>query len=146
VNNLSKADFLAERLVSLAFAIIGAVVAFYGWSYGIGELNNIGPGAFPLGLGLLLIAFSLPNIVSPQEVLQTFNIKPVICILLGVAAWGLLIDFGLLLATLTMIAIVGLSYDTWRPTFLIPLALSLTAGGYVIFVLGFNLPITLFGG
>lgn len=139
-------EHLAEKLFAAGIFVLGAGVGIHGWQYGLGQLNDIGPGAFPLALGILLMALSARAVATAAVTVGGSRRTPVFCVVAGIAAWGLLIErAGLLVATLALIFICGLANERFRPLPLLGLALALTAAGYVVFVLGFNLPLTLLG-
>lgn len=79
---------------------IGAVTAAYSaLSFELGELSNIGPGAFPVGLGVLLLVFGGSLVVQGlYEERSHFDLKlgNVVFILLAVLSFALLIaPFGI---------------------------------------------------
>lgn len=137
----------AHRVFAAALFIVGAVTCYYGWRYGLGHLNDVGPGAFPFGLGILFMVFSALAGIEEGDASVRVRIAPVIVVPIAIAAWAMLIErTGLLVATIALIGLGGLASSRFRPIFLLLLALALTAAGYIIFVLGFNLPLMLFRG
>jgi hypothetical protein len=138
---------IADRLFAAALFILGAIVSFFGWQYGVGQINNIGPGAFPLGLGIILMALALPAAFASGQRDVPVRLAPAMLVPIGIIAWALLIDWaGLLIATSALIGICGMANEKLRPLFLVGLALALTAVGYIVFILGFKLPLALVGG
>lgn len=137
----------AHRLFAGLLFLLGGVVAYYGWQYGLGQLNDIGPGAFPLGLGILLMALALLSGRRQETTVESRRVAPIVAIPLGIAAWALLVDrIGLLVATLVLIALCGLAEIRPRPLRLGVLAITLALVGYLVFVEGFRLPLTLWAG
>ncbi|WP_346893817.1 tripartite tricarboxylate transporter TctB family protein [uncultured Roseibium sp.] len=137
----------ADLVFSYALLILGAAVTVTGWQYGLGYLNDIGPGAFPVGLGVLLMILALLSLREASGSPQTQSIAPVLFIPLGVIAWALLIDTaGLLVATFALIALYIFGEPRLKPLGGAVLALSLTAAGYVVFVLGLKLSLHVFWG
>ena len=57
----------AQRAFALALFLLGLIAAIYGWRYGLGQLNDIGPGAFPMGLGVTLMALSAIAFLSSKR-------------------------------------------------------------------------------
>ncbi|MBE0529450.1 MAG: tripartite tricarboxylate transporter TctB family protein [Rhodospirillales bacterium] len=137
----------AELVFSYALLILGAIVTLTGWHYGLGYLNDIGPGAFPVGLGVLLMVLALMSLREASGSGEAHRIAPVLFIPLGIIAWGLLIDTaGLLAATIALIALYVFGEPRLKPFGGAVLALSLTAAGYVLFVLGLKLSLHIFWG
>lgn len=135
----------ADLIFSYALLILGAVVTLAGGHYGLGSLNNIGPGAFPVGLGVLLMVLALLSLREASGLRETHRIAPVLFVPLGIVAWGLLIDTaGLLVATIALIALYFFGEPRLKPFGGAVLALSLTAAGYVVFVLGLKLSLHVF--
>ncbi|WP_316979418.1 tripartite tricarboxylate transporter TctB family protein [Shumkonia mesophila] len=138
----------ADLVFSCALLILGAVVTLAGWHYGLGyHLNDIGPGVFPVGLGVLLMVLALMSLREASGSREAHRIAPVLFIPLGIIAWGLLINTaGLLAATIALIALYVFGEPRLKPFGGAVLALSLTAAGYVLFVLGLKLSLHVFWG
>lgn len=136
-----------EFVFSLFLLLLGLAVAIAGWSYGLGELNDIGPGAFPLGLGILLMGFALMTLKDALPSRTLHRVAPVLFIPLGIVVWALLIDLaGLLAATGALIGLYLLAEPRLRPLAAIALTLCLTVIGYLVFILGLKLPLHIIGG
>jgi len=140
-------DFVAGTL----FAAIGIVFAVGATRYPVGTSGRMGPGYFPLILGLLLAGLGsvvmIKALISRSDGEDTpgaWPWKPIVCIL------GANILFGILIGGLPSIglppmgliaAIVGVTFVAsaagqgfkWGKVTL--LALALTAGSYLIFIL-----------
>ena len=137
----------ADNVFSYALLILGAVVTLAGWHYGLGHLNDIGPGAFPVGLGALLMILALMSLREASGSAEAYHIAPVLFIPLGIITWGLLVNTaGLLAATVALIAFYFFGEPRLKPFGGAVLALSLTAAGYVLFVLGLKLSLHIFWG
>lgn len=139
------------RGAELCFGIflfgIGLIAALYGWGYGLGQMNDIGPGAFPLGLGIvmmILAALSMREAGAEGPVMR--RLTPAFFYLPGVIIWSLLIEgAGLLIATLALISIVSFAEDKLDLKRAVLLGLILTGIGYLVFILGFGLTFDLIG-
>jgi hypothetical protein len=59
-----KRDYYAGALISL----IGAFLALNGWTYQIGTLTRMGPGMFPVSLGVILIFLGVLIAANAGEV------------------------------------------------------------------------------
>src|SRR4051794_27096229 len=97
-------------LMFLGFALVAIVTARH---YAMGSGGKMGPGYFPMllgialaGLGVLLVGRSLVLEGPPVTRLQG---RPILMIVLGVALFGLMIPYlGLVIALATVTAGVGL--------------------------------------
>lgn len=146
-----KADLAAGLLV----ALLGAAVAIYAaTSYDLGTLRRMGPGMFPMGLGILMGALGLilalgtarrtqaPLALARERI--TVEFRSAALATAGVIAFGLLIrPAGLILAVLAVVAIPAFADRKNRPLPIIALALSMTALAVAIFPWLLGLPIPL---
>jgi hypothetical protein len=123
-----------ERLGGGLIILLGTGAAVEGSSYPLGTLSQMGPGFFPLALGILLalcglaILLQAGNAVSPdaQEMLAP-EWRGWICILLGLVSFILLARHGgLLVATfvLVFIAALGDRQSTLRDAFAVAIAIA----------------------
>ena len=138
----------AQRAFALALFLLGLIAAIYGWDYGLGRINEIGPGAFPLGLGLIMMILAGIAFVTAaaEDTAAKRRLKSMMLIPAGVAAWALLIEGGgLLIANAALVAFMFLSEDDLKIRSGVLLTIFLTVGGYVVLVLGFHLPLHIVG-
>jgi hypothetical protein len=74
------------------------------------------------------------------------RLRPLVFVSLGIFAWALaLIPFGLVPATAALIAISALATRPFRPVSTAALCVALSAAGYLVFIWGLGMPLTLFG-
>lgn len=143
--------FTIGRLPELVFGAVlflaGLICAIYGWQYGLGQLNNIGPGAFPLGLGIIMMVLAiLASVEAGREAPVLRMLAPMIFYLPGIILWALLIEgAGLIVATLALIILCSLAEKDLSFTRAIILGLILSLIGYVVFILSFGLTFNLVG-
>lgn len=146
-----KADLAAGLLV----ALLGAAVAFYAASsYDLGTLRRMGPGMFPMGLGVLMGALGLilalgaarrsraPLALARDRIGVEFRSAALATA--GVVAFGLLIrPAGLVLAVLAVVIIPAFADRKNRPLPIIVLAVSLAVLAVAIFhwLLGLPMPL-----
>ncbi|MGR3599081.1 MAG: tripartite tricarboxylate transporter TctB family protein [Heliomarina sp.] len=137
----------AELIFGVFLFVLGLIAAIYGWRYGLGQLNDIGPGAFPLGLGIammILAALAMKEAGADGPVSR--RLTPAFFYLPGIIIWSLLIEgAGLLIATLALIVMCSFAEDELDLKRSILLGLILTAIGYLVFILGFGLTFNLIG-
>ncbi|MWB79140.1 hypothetical protein GLS40_13955 [Pseudooceanicola sp. 216_PA32_1] len=126
---------------------IGLIAAIYGLRYGLGQLNDIGPGAFPLGLGIammILSALAMKEAGADDPVSR--RLTPAFFYLPGIIIWSLLIEgAGLVIATLALIVMCSFAEDELDLKRALLLGLILAAVGYVVFILSFGLTFNLIG-
>jgi hypothetical protein len=132
-------------LMFCGFAVVGILAAR---GYSLGAAGRMGPGYFPLLLGLVLAALGViliaRSVVLDGEPLPRFHVVPLAMIALAVCLFGVLIEpFGLVaaLAVLTMLS-------AWAgPQFHLMEAIALTAAlivfsiGVFVYALGLSLSI-----
>jgi len=128
----------------LGFALV-ATVAARGYSMGSG--GKMGPGYFPMllgialaGLGALLVGRSL---VIEGARLTRLQVRPTLMIVLGVILFGLMIPYlGLVIALATVTAVSAFASRESRPLEVAALAAVLAAFSVGIFVYALRLPLT----
>ena len=142
----SQKDFYS----GLMFAVVGAAFALGATNYSIGTAARMGPGYFPLVLGILLALLGV-GIAFKATVVQTedgdpvgrWGWRPLFFVLMGNFVFGLLLAglpslgvpaMGLIVAIygLTFIAALGSTEFRFKEVFV--LATVLAAGSYAAFV------------
>lgn len=144
-------DFLGGLVMT---AIAAAFIAG-GWRYPTGELRQIGAGAYPLFTALLLaicgfvmLLRNLPRglrLELADPLAPVLRGRPVLSILIGMAAFGLLVaPFGLLPATFVAAAItcIGDRGNNVRAIAGVSLGIAITV--WILFILVLDLPLTTF--
>jgi hypothetical protein len=130
-------------------ALFGLAAIWIGQAYPAGTLNRMGPGFFPIVgsvIVVVLAALAAIETVRTPPVARTFEPRPLIFVSVAMLAWVALIDdFGILPATLALILISGLAKSPFRPVSLTVLAVSMSILGWLIFVVGLRMPISLLG-
>jgi hypothetical protein len=129
----------------LGFALV-AIVAARGYSMGSG--GKMGPGYFPMllgialaGLGALLVGRSLALAGTRVTRLQA---RPILMIVLGVILFGLMIPYlGLVVALATVTAVSAFASRESRPLEVAALAAVLAIFSVGIFVYALRLPLTI---
>jgi Tripartite tricarboxylate transporter TctB family len=128
----------------LGFALV-AIAAARGYSMGSG--GKMGPGYFPMllgialaGLGALLVGRSL---VLDGVRVTRLQVRPTLMIVLGVILFGLMIPYlGLVIALATVTAVSAFASRESRPLEVAALAAVLAAFSVGIFVYALRLPLT----
>lgn len=141
----------AETLAGGLFVLAGALTLFLAWDYPAGDMRRMGPGWVPDALGIALVAlgavigaagfFAREGAALPER-----DTRPLVCLLLGVAAFALLLEpAGLVAAIFACVGVARLAEKPYRPAETFVLAAFLAVLGAGIFVFGLGLPIPLFG-
>lgn len=147
----SQKDFFA----GLMFAAIGGAFAVGSTNYHIGEGARMGPGYFPLVLGILLSILGLVIVMNAMTVetedgerVGRWAWRPLCMVLLANCVFGVLLGglpslglppMGLILAIYALTFIASLAGDEFNVKEVAILATLLAVGSYVAFVWMLNL-------
>jgi hypothetical protein len=137
-----------DLLTGLLFLAIGALVMIYGSRYSLGTAARMGPGYYPLlassGLVLLGLVLVVRSFLVTAGEVGAINLRPLVLILVGTLAFGLLIDrAGLILAGLVLVFAARLADRDFRPLEVAILATCLVAFTLAIFRYGLGMPLRL---
>jgi hypothetical protein len=129
----------------LGFALVAIVTARH---YAMGSGGKMGPGYFPLllgialaGLGALLVGRSL---VLEGTRVTRLQARPILMIVLGVILFGLMIPYlGLVVALAAVTAVSAFATRESRPLEVTALAAVLAAFSVGVFVYALRLPLTI---
>jgi hypothetical protein len=139
-------DFLSGAL----FGVIGLGTIILAQSYKLGTPGNMGPGYFPIILGVIMTLIGVTMLVrstlKPEmsDHVASWEIRPLIFILASVLLFSLLIDSaGLIVAVIVLVlsSRLGGSEGSLLELVLMVVVLTLIAVG--IFVYGLNIPLKL---
>lgn len=135
----------ASGLFSIAF---GLLVIVESTSYTVGNLLRMGPGYFPLMLGIAITAIGiviLIKAVGARNTIEKIQWRPLIFIALGLIAFGLSIQtLGVFFATTALVVAARLSEKSlsWMNTLILALCLNVMV--YVVFIYGLSIPLKTF--
>jgi hypothetical protein len=130
----------------LLFLAIGIAAAAKGIGYGTGTTTAMGPGYFPLIIGLLLAAFGLTGVIrgvtgSDLEPMPRLAFWPLACLACGVVGFGLLIERGgLLLAIFVLVSFAVLARRHAKPLEFCAIYIGLAVIAGALFVFGMGSP------
>ena len=149
----SHRDFVSGVL----FVIIGAVFALGATSYNIGRGGNMGPGYFPLGLGVLLALLgfitavrSLVSGSGDHEPIGAWAWRPLGYVVAANLAFGVLLgglpsiglpSFGLIIAIYALVLICCQAEKGFKLVEGLVLSSILAAGSYLAFIVVLKLQI-----
>jgi hypothetical protein len=128
---------------SLLFAVGTAVGLHAVATFDVGDINRLGPGTFPAGLGFLLSMLGAAIAVPAwfrRGTLPEIHWRPAVCVSLGVLGFALIVpSFGMVpaIAALTVGALLADGPLGPRSTAVLTLALSALA--YLVFRLGLGI-------
>jgi putative tricarboxylic transport membrane protein len=143
-----RARLTTDLLTGFLFLALGGFVLIYGTRYPIGSAVRMGPGYFPriISSGLVLLGFVLVARAALRggERVGAVAVRPLLLVLVGTFAFGLLIErAGFWAASIVLVCVSRLVERDLRVAEIGGLALVLTAIITVIFRYGLGLPIRL---
>lgn len=143
---------LQDLLAGLLIIAAGLSVSLYTLaSYNLGTLRRMGPGMFPFGAGLVLVALGalvlLAGLLRAGVQMPRIAWRPLAAVSLAVAAFAVLIrPAGMFPAIAAMTVIAALAETRLRPLAVALLVAVLCLMAWLIFVAGLGLPIVLVRG
>lgn len=130
---------------ALVMLLLGGYMLWRGIGYSVGSLNRIGPGFFPVAVGVCLIAISVAialEVRFSDTSRPRFRFRPLTAIILGLLAFAVLVESaGLIPATFVLVLVSAFGDQTMSPLRAMTVATAIAALGYVVFIIGFRLPI-----
>lgn len=147
----SQKDFFS----GLLFVVVGICFGWIATDYRIGTSAHMGPGYFPLLCSILLVIIGLAICIR-SLVLKTpdgdpvgsWNLRPLIFIILANMLFGILLNgwpalhipaLGFVLSTLIIVIVAARAGPQFRLRESIILAVVLTVGSWLVFVLALNM-------
>jgi len=127
----------------------GLFIAIYASaSLDVGTIQRMGPGMFPIAVGVLLIGFGTAIAIPAFFRAGTFDQvewRSTAAVLASLIAFAAMIrPFGLIPATIALITISALAEPKFRLISTLAMCLCLPMLAYLIFGLGLGLPLTMF--
>jgi hypothetical protein len=128
----------------LILAAAGTLAAT--WKLSVGSAADMGPGYMPRAISFALIAFGAffagRGLLRPFRGIEAIRLRPLVCVLGGVAAFALLAESaGLALASLASVVIASFGGPEQRPLETLVFAVALTAAAILLFVRLLGLPV-----
>ncbi len=139
---------LKDFLAGVAAILIGLFVIIATSGYGFGTPRRMGPGFFPLSLGVMLsligVVIALGALRS-QEKLPKLNMRPYIVIPFAILMFALLVTrLGFGPAGLATVMIAGVAEPETNKLHLLLLALGLVPAVWLLFAVGLGVQVPLF--
>jgi hypothetical protein len=131
-------------LLFIAFGIVAIVTAK---NYSIGSVGRMGPGYFPIALGVLLAVLGLiviaKSFVVDGEKMEPLNWWPIASIVVAVGLFGLSIErLGLVAAITIVTSVLALTLRRLGWVGFVALTGALIAFSLIVFVYALQLPFT----
>jgi hypothetical protein len=144
MNIRASKDFWAG-LMFLSFAAV-AVMAARGYS--MGTAGRMGPGYFPMALGLVLGLLGLliiaRSVIAGSGAVSALQLRPLLVLAGAVVLFGLLIErAGLVVTLAVVVAASAVASRDSRPLEVAALAAALAAFSVGIFVYALRLPLSI---
>ena len=144
-----KLRLTTDLCTGLLFLAFGLFVLIYGSRYPLGTTARMGPGYYPLVasaglciLGAILVGRSV--VKGTGDAIDAISFRPLLLILLGTLAFGLLIErAGFLAASVAVVVLTRFAEKDVRLAETIALALGLTAFTTAIFWYALGMPLRL---
>lgn len=144
-NNL--VDWIAGSVVIL----VGVATLWGGQTFPIGTARSMGPGYFPVALGILLIVFGLGIILvegrrGRSEGMERIAVRGVVAIMCAIGAFAFLIErVGLVPAVFAVIMLSAMAERPVRWLSALALSAGMSVAATLIFIVGLKLPLKVIG-
>lgn len=139
--------FNADFKSGLFFLGVGAFTVWRGIDYEVGTSTRMGPGYFPVALGILLfvlgsVIFGRSLKARGEEEHQAFELKSLVLVTASIVLFGAtLLSFGLAVAIPILIVVSAAASDSFNITRVAILTIVMLIVCVAIFVWGLNLSI-----
>jgi hypothetical protein len=135
-----------DLLSGVLFLALGGFALAYGSRYSLGTAARMGPGYYPLlassGLVILGLVLVVRSFLSPQEEVGVISVRPLLLILAGTLAFGLLIDrSGFVVAAVSLVFAARFADRDFRLAEIAVLSLCLVVLMLAIFRYGLGMPL-----
>jgi Tripartite tricarboxylate transporter TctB family len=132
-------------LMFIAFAAVALIAAR---DYSLGSTVRMGPGYFPLLLGLVLACIGgllvVRSLAIDGEPVDPLQVRPLASIVVGVALFGALLErLGLAVVLVAAVVVSALASRESRPVEVAGLTAALAVVSVAVFVYGLRLPLPL---
>lgn len=141
----------ARRAVSGGVLLAaGLVMLFIAWSYPTGTVNQMGPGFIPQTIGIMLLCLALAIIIIDMQAPETertgaMHWRGLIFISAAIIIFAVLVDVAGLVPSMFLAVAMSMFADTHaRPLSVLIYTVVATFLGWLLFVVGLELPIPAF--
>ena len=141
--NAYNAKRFASGLLFLAIGLFGMI---YGSRYRMGSATQMGPGYFPFVVSAVVALLGMASAATswhsgPSVRPMDWHIIPLLCVLAGIAAFGLLVEHaGLVLAIAAVVVLGCYQRLLSRPWEVLAIGLILIVMSVGLFIHGLGMP------
>jgi Tripartite tricarboxylate transporter TctB family len=141
--NVTRSKDFWAGIMFLGFAAV-AVLAAHG--YTLGTPGRMGPGYFPMALGILLgllgLVIAARSLLNAQDRVDGFKLRPLVFLVIAVCLFGISIErVGLVLTLIAVVAVAAFASRASRSVEIAALAAGLAVFSLAIFVYLLRLPL-----
>jgi hypothetical protein len=132
------------------FVVLGMLIYLESRTYPLGDAQHMGPGYFPSRLAMVMMALGVGAIIQrllrkQPDPIGPINILPIIFLVIGITAFGLLIDgYGLIAAVFALVIACCYARLRTRPIETLVIAAVLAAATSVLFIYLLKLPLRMY--
>lgn len=141
----------AQRAVSGGVLLVAAIVMLvFAWGYPTGSLNQMGPGFIPQTIGILMACLAIAIIVLDLRAPRldqggTMHWRGLIFVSAAIIIFAILVDVaGLVPSMFLAVAVSMFADDQARPLSVLIYTIIATFLGWLLFLVGLELPIPAF--
>lgn len=139
----------AEIVSAAATAAVGLFALWEASHYALGRPTRMGPGFFPVILGVALLALAVVVLFDKRPAEESPSQRPplraVAAIFGSVVAFGLVSQrFGIVPGTVALVLISAFAEPRIRPVTTLAIAAGLSAFAYFVFIQAFGIPMQAF--
>ena len=148
VSRWARIHHKKDVLAGFLFVAIGVATVAGASDYPLGTIRNIGPGYFPIMLGVILVllgaAIAVKGFAFNAEPVDDLAIRPLFMVTAAVVAFGLMVrPMGLAVATVALVAISSLAGRDFNVLRVAALSVGLAALSAGVFIYLLGLPFSL---
>lgn len=143
---------LPNFFAGLLFTVFGGGFALLSQNYRFGTASQMGPGFFPMILGCLLaflgVIVTIRSVsLDQRQAMEPMFLRPLLLVLGPVTLFGVVLQsLGLVLAGALLIIGSALASTEFSLRYVIPTAIILLTGSYLVFIYGLGLPMPIWPG
>jgi hypothetical protein len=129
-------------------ALCGGIFAYASSTYRLGTATSMGPGYFPMAVGLITVGLGLWVIGSAfrrSGSLPEFRLRPLVAVASAIAAFGLtLVHLGLVPAIVVAVLVSAVGDTTAKLRSTLAVAVLMALASWLVFRIGLGLPLPAF--
>lgn len=145
-----RPSFAKRALSGTVLLVIGLIMLFFAWGYPVGSVQDMGPGYIPRVVGLVICGLALAIIVadtrSPTlERAGQMHWRGLIFVSAAITIFAVFVDIlGLIPSIFMAVSVSMFADDKARPLTVLIYSIIATFAGWLLFLVGLELPIPAF--